>query len=247
MEQAVRGLNPVWRLRCAGLVNIIALLATACVSRGTLSVPLDDEEVEAPAGCTETMCDYFFSRCMDPCSECWDACGRQTEILDVIHCSEGCTEVCARIEGKPVPAAGCADELATCRSTARNAVCVDRLRDDAPSGSPACSADMGRANCACGRDGVCLGTLERLNPACSTCNVEWGVPCLLTACKKENDNRAACLHSHGCGVAPCEACTSATEALATCFRNAQLDPSDTGGCYSGRRQCWQDPACPLEL
>src|SRR3954469_16412321 len=123
-ERLVRLFVPVW-----------LLLFGACTSRGTLTVPQQrgTEPMTSPAGCVETVCDYFFSLCADPCDECWDSCGREDDQVSVIKCSQQCTQLCSA-ETKPTPLAQCAAERTACRSTMRNTICIDGMRDDMPRG-----------------------------------------------------------------------------------------------------------------
>src|SRR5260370_10156988 len=172
------------------LVASLALLSAfqalpACVSRPELSVQ-PAASTEAPLGCSETMCDYFYSSCVDPCNECWSTCKRQDDQASVIHCTGVCQEICAPTR-QPASAVKCTEERTACRATHRNTVCVDTLRDDEPKGRPPCSVEINAANCACGHDDACLGALDRLNTKCRKCNTQWIKPCLDAACSAEAD------------------------------------------------------------
>jgi hypothetical protein len=109
-----------------------------------------------------------------------------------------------------------------------------------------CSPEIKAANCACGADNACLGALDQLNHKCRKCNQHWVNTCIEVACKAESDAHAACMHERECSsVAACDDCRTAADALSTCVKNAQSDPRDIGGCYSGPRECSGEPLCPF--
>jgi hypothetical protein len=234
----------------AALLSVVSasFALSSCVSRGELAVVDDPPEPhDAPAGCSATMCDYFYTSCTDPCTECWQICESQDDEQSVVRCTGICAQICSP-SNKPTPVAQCEEERATCRSTRRNTVCVDTLRDEQPKGQPPCSAQMNEANCRCGSDETCLGALDRLNTKCRKCNAAWLKPCLDAACKTEMDDALACLNAQGCtGLNDCAGCETKTSVLTTCFQNAQQDPRDIGGCYSKPRACWGEPICPYAL
>jgi hypothetical protein len=235
------------RFFIASLVSLSAWQALpACVSRPELTLPAQ-ESTTAPYGCTETMCDYFYSSCVDPCAECWNICKRQDDEQSVVHCTGVCQEICSPTR-TPTSRAKCDQDLGACRQTHRNTVCIDTLRDDAPQGAPPCTFNMSAANCACGHDDACLGALDRLNTKCRKCNSKWIKPCLDAACSKEADLAVACLQAQSCSSAnSCAGCEAAVVALTMCFQAAQADPRDIGGCYSAPRACTSEPLCPYAL
>jgi hypothetical protein len=227
------------------LAALLSVLASSCASNEGLGAPPDPDDTEMPAGCQQSVCDYLYAWCMDPCAECWTACGRVRDEFDVIRCSETCTETCTR--DNTATLSPCDARLRDCRSTKRNTVCIDQLAADIPRGLPPCSAEMSAARCACGKDAVCQGLLEQFNPLCEECDREWVVPCIDAACKREHDAIFACMQATGCSnVATCPECRATAEALSACVKNAQQDPSDIGGCYSGPRRCTQEPLCPYD-
>jgi len=249
MRKPVRGFSERL-IRFVGSLSVLlsALFALPrCVSQGELTLPGDPKPVDAPLGCRVTMCDYLFTSCADPCTECWNICKRQDDENSVIRCAGVCQQICAPTN-KPTPLAQCEEELAICRSTQRNGVCVDTLTDDMPDGQPPCSAAMGAANCACGTDVACLGALDRLNTACRKCNAAWLMPCLDAACAKERDDVLGCMSARACGVLnECDGCEGVVSVLLTCFQKAQTNPADIGGCYSKPRACSSEPLCPYAL
>jgi hypothetical protein len=222
----------------------VALVLAACTSRGTINIESHGTQtMQAPSGCTETMCDYFYELCADPCATCWDSCGREDDQLSVIKCSQQCNQICAP-STKAAPLSQCAAELADCHATKRNTICIDRMREDMPRGMPVCSPAMAAANCACGADNECLGALDLLNHKCRKCNQDWVITCMEVACKAESDANDECMHARGCSsVSSCGDCRAAADALSTCVKNAQQDPRDIGGCYSGPRRCSGEPLC----
>jgi hypothetical protein len=218
----------------------------ACVSRPELSVE-PAASTEAPLGCAQTMCDYFYASCVDPCTECWNICKRQDDEQSVIHCTGVCQEICSPTR-EATPQIKCAQDLAACRKTRRNTVCVDTLSEEEPKGSPPCSAEMSAANCACGHDDACLGALDRLNTKCRKCNSAWIKPCLDAACSKEVEAAVACMNAQACSSAnSCAGCEAVVVGLTMCFQAAQEDPRDVGGCYSKPRECSGEPLCPYAL
>jgi hypothetical protein len=226
----------------------VFLVVVGCVSRGELTIEHHDPvSTAAPVGCRDTMCDYFYKGCADPCGECWRVCERQDDEASVTRCVATCTQICAP-ESKHPPLSQCDGELVGCRSTPRNTICVDKLEEDTPADHPACSLQINVANCTCGDDDACLAALDRLNTKCRKCNAEWVMPCLDAVCKKETDASVACMRAKGCSlVNSCDGCQAAVGALSTCFERAQQDPRDVGGCYSKPRACMGDPACPYAL
>src|SRR5262245_35998274 len=173
-ERVVRLLLPFW-----------ALVFAACTSRGTISVTgHGTEPMQSPSGCAETLCDYFYQLCADPCEACWESCGREEDQLSVMKCAQQCNEICAP-STHAAPLERCAAELTECRTTKRNTICTDHLRNDMPRGMPVCSPEMSEANCACGADNACLGALDRLNHRCRKCNEKWVATCMEVACKTE--------------------------------------------------------------
>src|SRR5258706_10092701 len=122
MHKSNRGLSSKRLVRL--LVPLGLLLLGACTSRGTISVvERGNDTMPSPTGCSETLCDYFYERCSDPCQECWDSCGREDDQLSVIKCTQQCSELCAP-SAKAAPLAQCATELTACRSTIRNTICA---------------------------------------------------------------------------------------------------------------------------
>jgi hypothetical protein len=227
------------------LVPLAALVFAACTSRGTLTIPAQGTQatMQSPTGCVETMCDFFYGLCADPCEACWDSCGREDDQVSVIKCTLQCNQICAPT-AMTTPRDQCAAELSACRTTKRNTICVDRMRDDMPRGMPVCSPEINAANCACGADNECLGALDLLNEKCHKCNQQWVITCMEVACKAETDANDACMHAKGCSsVTSCGDCQAASSALLTCVTNAQKDPRDIGGCYSGPRICSGEPLC----
>src|SRR4051794_29686647 len=90
-----------------------SIVLTGCVSRPTLTVSHDDAPADStlgkpPAGCRETMCDYYHRLCANPCSECWSNCELQEDQVAVITCSQTCNETCAAQTSKPPDLAACA-------------------------------------------------------------------------------------------------------------------------------------------
>jgi len=218
----------------------------ACTSRGTLTVERDPVLVATPIGCKQTMCDYFYASCVDPCTECWNVCGRQDDEASVVRCADTCKQICA--SDHSASPSNCEVERNACRWTHRNGICVDNLEDDTPEGHLSCTFQMSAANCACGTDEGCLGALDRLNTKCRKCNAGWVMPCLQAACSAETEQSLACMREKGCSlVNSCEHCQVAAAALTTCFENAQQDPRDIGGCYSKPRACSGEPLCPYVL
>ncbi len=199
--------------------------------------------MQSPSGCSETICDYFFQLCADPCEACWDSCGREDDQVSVIKCTQQCNALCAP-SNKSAPLAQCEAELTECRTTKRNTICVDKMRDDMPRGMPVCPPEINAANCACGADNACLGALDQLNHKCRKCNQEWVSTCTEVACKTENDANNRCMRGAGCSsVTSCGDCQATADALSNCVKDAQSDPRDVGGCYSGPRKCSGDPLC----
>jgi hypothetical protein len=250
MREPFRGVSERWVRSVAFFWALltVSLAVASCVSRGELVIEQRDPvSTAAPVGCRETMCDYFYSSCSDPCGECWNICERQDDESSVRRCADTCKQICAPAS-KPAPLSQCQSELTACRSTPRNTICVDALRDDTPEDHPACSLQMNVANCACGADDACLGALDRLNTKCRKCNAAWVMPCLDAVCRKETEASITCMRAMGCSaVNSCDGCQAAVSALSTCFAKAQQDPSDFGGCYSSPRTCTGDPICPYAL
>jgi hypothetical protein len=227
-------------------LSLSVLVFGGCTSRGTINIAAHGttENTQSPAGCAETLCDFLYSRCADPCEACWDSCGREDDQLSVIRCSQQCNTICAATQQTPL--SFCTEELSQCRETKRNTICVDRMRDDMPRGMPVCSPEINEANCACGADNECLGALDLLNHKCRKCNQEWVTTCMEVACKGETEANDTCMHARGCSsVTSCGDCGAAAEALSNCVKNAQQDPRDIGGCYSGPRRCSGEPLCPF--
>jgi hypothetical protein len=190
------------------------------------------------------MCDYFYALCVDPCEQCWESCEREDDQVSVIKCSQHCNQVCSSTKAAPLER--CAADLSDCRATTRNTICIDRLRNDMPRGMPVCSPEMGAANCACGADNACLGALDQLNHRCRKCNEKWVATCMEIACRAEADANSACMNARGCSsVTSCGDCQASADALSTCVKEAQKDPRDIGGCYSGPRRCSGEPLCPF--
>jgi len=232
---------------CLSVLSSAGLALSGCVSRGEINLAEEPEPVAAPTGCGETMCDYLFTSCADPCTECKNICMQQDDVESVVRCNGVCQQICAPTN-QPPPLAQCEEERAICRTTQRNTVCVDNLREDMPKGRPPCSPAMGAANCACGTDADCLSALDRLNTACRECNAKWLLPCLDAACAKERDDAVSCMGARACRVLnDCDGCESAVGALSTCFEKAQANPADVGGCYTGPRACSGEPLCPYAL
>lgn len=250
MQRPSRGafpVRPLLRRLIVASLGCVVLLG-ACVSHPTPTIEQQFVSTDAPPGCSETMCDYFFSSCMDPCTECWAFCGRQDDPANVVACADNCNATCTTTRDKAPPADRCKQELQQCRGTMRNTVCVDGLRNDMPEDAPACSWDMNVATCACGSDEVCLGGLDRLSPKCRQCNLDWELECLDKACKKELDAHFACRDVSGCSASDdCPSCSASAADVSTCFGGAQNDPKDVGRCYSGPRACWSKPLCPVQL
>jgi len=194
------------------------------------------------------MCDHFFSLCADPCGSCRKQCGAEFDYVGVLTCTMNCNEICATVEkeGNP-PTLACQAVLSRCRSTARNAVCVDHVADrrDAGDHGPVCSEAMGQANCACGNDAACLRALDELNPACRKCNNDWKEVCIAAVCQAEADAYTGCLKANPCaGANDCAACDHAEDTLTHCLRWSATDPRDIGGgCHTRARMCWDDPFC----
>jgi hypothetical protein len=227
------------------LAALLSVLASGCASNEGLGAPLDPGNTEMPAGCQQSVCDYLYAWCTDPCAECWKTCGRVRDEFGVIRCSQTCTATCTR--DNTATLSPCDAQLTDCRSTKRNTVCIDQLAADIPRDLPPCSSEMSAARCACGKDAVCQALLEQFNPLCEECDWKWIVPCIDAACKRELDATSACLQATRCSdIATCPACRATAEALSTCVKNAQQDPSDIGGCYSGPRHCTQEPLCPYD-
>ncbi len=195
------------------------------------------------------MCDHFFDLCADPCGSCRTQCGREVDYVSVLTCTQRCNEICGTVdsEGDP-PTLACQAELSRCRSTSRNAVCVDHVSDRRVNGDngPVCSAAIGRANCACGNDAACLRVLDELNPPCRKCNNDWKEVCIAAVCQTEADAYAACLKANPCtGEGECTACKEDEDTLTHCLRWSATDPRDIGGgCRTRARMCWDDPFCP---
>src|SRR5690349_19493986 len=128
MYGPIRGLTSERSFRL--FVPLIVLLFAACTSRGTIEIAEPSaDRMPSPAGCTETVCDYFFDLCADPCEQCWDSCGREDDQLSVIKCTQKCSQLCSP-DHKATPLTQCASDLEACRSTVRNTICVDRMRVD---------------------------------------------------------------------------------------------------------------------
>src|SRR5687768_8605143 len=107
------------------LAALLCVLVSSCASNEGLTAPADPGDTEMPAGCEQSVCDYLHAWCMDPCAECWTACGRVRDEFGVIHCSETCTATCT-LEKTATPSP-CDAQLRDCRSTKRNTVCIDQL------------------------------------------------------------------------------------------------------------------------
>jgi hypothetical protein len=245
MKSPFRGALSAPSLYVIRVLVALSVLALSCASDEGLGAPLGPGDTAMPAGCQQSVCDYVHAWCTDPCAECWTACGRVSDEIDVIRCSDACTAMCTRDNAATL--SQCDAELRGCRSTKRNTVCIDQLAADVPRGLPPCSAEMSAARCACGKDAVCKGLLEQLNPRCEECDRQWVVPCVDAACKRELDATSACMKATGCSdVATCPECRAPAEVLSACVANAQQDPSDIGGCYSGPRRCTQEPVCPYD-
>jgi hypothetical protein len=150
------------------LAALLSVLASSCASIEGLGAPPDPGDTEMPAGCQQSVCDYLYAWCTDPCAECWTSCGRAREEFEVIRCSETCTATCT--SDKTATPSPCDARLRDCRSTERNTVCIDQLAADIPRGLPPCSSEMSAARCACGKDDVCQGLLEHFNPLCEGCD-----------------------------------------------------------------------------
>ena len=98
MHKPLRGSLSRWFVYLLGALAALACVGlAACTSRGTITLPGHGTQtaIQSPPGCEETMCDYFYARCADPCAECWESCGREDDQVSVIKCSQQCNTICA--------------------------------------------------------------------------------------------------------------------------------------------------------
>jgi hypothetical protein len=242
-----------WGRALVSLVQAGSIFLTLLVSLGgclskveSTGVGQEPITIAPPAGCERTMCDYLFEGCEDPCKQCWVSCGHEVDRSDVIQCAHTCNAVCVLGGDAGAARAGCAEERDKCRTTSRNAICVDHLSDVMPDTERPCTREMSSANCACGSDIECAEALEKMSPHCSKCNSTWRVRCIDAACRAQDQALFACLDAHHCStVGQCGAlCAAPYEDLGTCLKDAEIDERDIGGCFSGPRTCWDEPFCP---
>jgi hypothetical protein len=234
----VRSLRPILAL---------VLLAAACVTRvEPTGTDVGAVSSAPPPGCERTVCDLAREQCDDPCAQCWKLCGDEATRAGVSACASTCGILCTLAKAnKDTLAAECAEAFASCQSTHLHTICVDQLSDAAAENGPPCSHARVLAGCACGPDSSCLGVLDVADPSCRRCNRKWRTQCVATACGTEHEQMIACAAKNRCAsVADCAPCAGDVEILAKCVDDAQNDPRDIGGCFSGLRSCWAETECP---
>src|ERR1044071_1826141 len=111
MQKPVRGFSERVILVSLSVLSSVGFALPGCVSRGELNLQADLEPVAAPPGCGETMCDYLFTSCADPCTECKNICMKQDDAESVVRCTGVCQQICAPTN-QPTPLAQCEKERA---------------------------------------------------------------------------------------------------------------------------------------
>ena len=102
---------------------VVALLLVGCGSGSGQTIP--NGGTNGPTkSCARTQCDVEYEQCPKPrsiCDQCWDTCGA-IDLDLALDCAGTCTNICSRVSLETSP---CAMELARCRSTAKDMVCLE--------------------------------------------------------------------------------------------------------------------------